>query len=307
MDQSWHEPPFGPADELAAMGQAVIATDADGVVMAWNPAAERLYGWTAKEAIGRNIADLCVPQMARDVAADIMDALRAGAQWSGGFLLRRKNGTMFPGLVTDAGIYREGEMVGVVGISTNLGTALRPLLERSTDAAVLLRADGIVTYASPAVQQLFGWPDESLVGKSIVPLMHPDDRQALAQFLADVVTQPGAHPPLEIRVQTEGCWKWAEAAVTNFLDDPVVRGIVCNLRLSPRRGAQEEAETRAAQLQTALHTRLVIEQAKGYLAGRYGTDPESAFQQMRQYARSHHLAIREVARRVLAKELKLSF
>lgn len=297
---------FSAADQLASMGQAVIATDVDGIVVSWNPAAERLYGWAADEAIGRDISELCVPQTAQDDAAEVMAALRAGAPWSGGFLLRRKNGTVFPGLVTGAGVYRDGALVGMVGVSTNLGAALRPLLERSNDATLVMRSDGIISYASPAVEQLFGWTEGSLVGSSVVLLLHPDDRRALAQFLATVVTQPGARAPLEIRVHCHGAWTWAEATLSNFLDDPEVRGVVCNLRLSSRRIAQEQAEARAAQLQTALDTRVVIEQAKGYLAGRNEIDPEAAFELLRQYARSRHIAVREVSRRVVDGQLRLA-
>lgn len=297
---------FSAADQLASVGQAVVATDVDGVVVSWNPAAERLYGWTADEAVGRHIADLCVPQSRQEDAAEVLVALRAGTSWSGGVLLRRKNGTMFPGLVTGAGVYRDGALVGMVGTSTNLGSALRPVLERCQDATLLMRSDGIITYASPAVEELFGWTDRSLIGSSVVPLLHPDDRRALAQFLATVVTQPGARAPLEVRVHCHGGWEWAETTLSDFLDDPEVRGVVCNLRLSPRRSAQEEAEAHAAQLQTALETRVVIEQAKGYLAGRDKMDPEAAFELMRQYARSHHVAIREVSRRVVDGQLCLA-
>ena len=138
-----------------------------------------------------------------------------------------------------------------------------------------------------------------------MPLMHPDDRLRLAEFLPHVVTEPGAHLPVEVRVHRDGGWVWADVTLTNFLDDPLVRGVVCNLRLSPRRAAQEEAETRARQLQTALDTRLVIEQAKGFLAGSKGMDPEEAFALMRLHARSHHLALRVVAGRVLSRQLDL--
>src|SRR5664279_5712108 len=134
-----------PSDQLAAIGQAVITTDLDGVVLYWNPAAQDLYGWTPQEAIGRNIASLTVPEVAQQVAADIMVALREGVPWSGGFPVRRKDGSRFPALVTDSGIYRDGTLIGIVGVSTNLGTALRPLLERSTDAALILRSDAVVT------------------------------------------------------------------------------------------------------------------------------------------------------------------
>jgi PAS domain S-box-containing protein len=298
------EAPFSAQDILDSSGMAVIATELDGTIVYWNRAAEHLYGWTAKEAVGRTIEEVLVPAVAADTAADIMAALRQGVSWTGGFPVRRKDGTMFPGLVVDSAIHRDGTLLGIVGVSTNLGTALRPLLERSTDAALVLRSDAVVSYASPAVNQLFGWED-SIVGTSVVPLLHPDERAALAQLMDEVVAQPGAHPPIEIRVLSEDGWVWAEAALTNLLDDPDVRGVVCNLRRSLRREALESAETRVAQLNTALQSRIIIEQAKGFLAARHDIEPDEAFQRLRSYSRNHHLVIREVARRVVARELDL--
>ena len=292
-------PRIDPADQLDAIGQAVITTDVQGVVVYWNRAAQDLYGWTPDEAIGRNIAVLTVPEVAQEVAADIMAALRDGIPWSGGFPVRRKDGNRFPALVTDAGVYRDGTLVGIIGVSTNLGTALRPLLERSTDAALVMRSDAVISYASPAVRQLFGWREEEIVGQSIVPLLHPEDRPALGRFLQKILAEPGAHPPLELRIRRGDEWVWTEAAMTNLLDDPVVRGVVCNLRLSPRRTAHEEAENRARQLQAALDSRVIIEQAKGFLAGRDGISPEAAFERLRHHARARHLAVRDLARRVI--------
>ena len=293
-------PAFDAADQLAALGQAVITTDVQGRVVYWNAAAEELYGWTAAEALGRPISTLSVPDIAQEVAADIMAALRKGIPWSGGFPVRRKDGRMFPALVTDAGIYRDGELVGIIGVSTNLGSAVRPLLERSSDAALVLRSDALVTYVSPAVEGLFGWQEEAVVGGSIIDLIHPEDRTTLADFLTEVVAQPGSHPAVELRVRQGDDWRWAEAALTNLLDDPFVRGVVCNLRPDLRREALLDAEARVAQLQQALDSRLLVERAKGYAAGRYGLDPEEVFEQMRAAARSRRAPLREIAAEVLA-------
>ena len=295
---------FTAPEILDAVGQAVVVTDVAGVVTYWNAAAEVLYGWTAEEALGCRVDELTVPPAGHETT-DIVQALRARSSWSGGFVVRRKDGTAFPALVTDAGIYRDGDLVGVVGVSTNLGAALRPLLERSTDAAVVLRSDAVITYASPAVTQLFGW-EESVVGTSVVPLLHPDERPALARFLEQVVAQPGAHPALELRLLSEKGWVWAEAAVTNLLDDPEVRGLVCNLRVSSRREAHETAEQRVEQLNTALRSRVLIEQAKGFLAARYGITPDEGFSRLRSYSRNHHMVIHEVSRRVVEGELELA-
>jgi PAS domain S-box-containing protein len=296
---------FRPEDVLSCIGQAVIATDLDGVVVYWNPAAEALYGWTAQEALGRAITTLTVPEVTQDVAADIIAALRDGISWSGGFLVRRRDGTRFPALVTDAGIRQDGALVGIVGISTNLGTALRPLLERSTDAALVLRSDAVVTYASPAVHRLFGWREDDVTGQSIVPKIHPDDRERLGRLIEQALQRPGAHPPVEFRVDSDDGWVWAEAALTNLLDDPIVRGVVCNMRRSGN-SALSEARIRIEQLETALESRLIIELAKGFLMGQEKIDAVEAFERLRNHARRHHLALREVSRRVVEGELHLS-
>jgi PAS domain S-box-containing protein len=291
---------FSADDVLSSLGQALIVTDLDGTVVRWNQAAEDLYGWTAEEALGRPITSLNVPEMWQEVAEDIMAALREGVPWSGGFPVRRKDGSMFTALVNDSGLYHEDKLVGIVGLSINLGSALEPLLERSTDAALVIRADAVITFASNAVEQLFGWKHEEIIGTSIIPMLHPDDLDALAAVLNRVASHPGAHQPVELRVRRDGEWLWAEAALTNFLDDPVVRGVVCNLRRSLGREAREEAETRVAQLQTALDSRVLIEQAKGYLAARLDIDPDAAFQRLRTDARSSHRSLRAVAQEVVA-------
>ncbi|MFF1381306.1 ANTAR domain-containing protein [Streptomyces sp. NPDC058308] len=54
-----------------------------------------------------------------------------------------------------------------------------------------------------------------------------------------------------------------------------------------------------AQLQTALDSRIIIEQAKGYLANRHDLDVEEAFTLMRRYARDHQTRLTEIARQVL--------
>lgn len=53
------------------------------------------------------------------------------------------------------------------------------------------------------------------------------------------------------------------------------------------------------QLQSALNSRVIIEQAKGLVAERYGMDMEGAFASLRGYARSHNRKLSDVAREVI--------
>ena len=58
---------------------------------------------------------------------------------------------------------------------------------------------------------------------------------------------------------------------------------------------------RNQQLELALRSRVMIEQAKGVLAERFRTDPEAAFELLRRAARSNRLRIHELAARVVAE------
>jgi PAS domain S-box-containing protein len=49
---------------VAAIGDAVVVTDRDGRVVVWNPAAERLFGWTETEAMGQRM-DMIIPERLR--------------------------------------------------------------------------------------------------------------------------------------------------------------------------------------------------------------------------------------------------
>jgi PAS domain S-box-containing protein len=50
---------------VQSAGDAIIAADRDGTIILWNPAAERLFGFTAEETLGRSL-DLIIPERFRD-------------------------------------------------------------------------------------------------------------------------------------------------------------------------------------------------------------------------------------------------
>ena len=106
---------------LDAVGQAIIATDLQGKIIYWNRAAKELYGWTAEEVMGLPIVEVTPSEELLKRAEEIMSELRAGRSWSGEFVVRRKDGSTFPAMVTDSPVYDEqGTQVGIIGVSTDL-------------------------------------------------------------------------------------------------------------------------------------------------------------------------------------------
>ena len=117
---------------LGAVEQAVIAIDLNGTIVYWNSFAERLYGWSAAEALGANILDIIPAAETRAQAIEILTRLKAGESWSGEFLVRRKDGSVFPVMVTDSPIISEqGELIGVVGVSVDISERKRAEEERA--------------------------------------------------------------------------------------------------------------------------------------------------------------------------------
>lgn len=91
--------------------------------------------------------------------------------------------------------------------------------------------------------------------------------------------------------------------------DPVIRQVgqaladaAANALLVLRE--RRQSELLADQLQHALTSRIVIEQAVGILAERWQVDVQQAFQRMRQYVRSHNLRLRDVAEAVVARDIE---
>ncbi len=106
---------------LNTVEQAVIATNLEGTVIYWNAFAEQLYGWPAVEAIGANIFDLTVPNVSKDMAEQIFSQMKIGGRWSGEFLVQRRDGIVFPALVTDSPILNDkNELIGIVGVSSDI-------------------------------------------------------------------------------------------------------------------------------------------------------------------------------------------
>ncbi|NKE73397.1 PAS domain S-box protein [Candidatus Manganitrophus noduliformans] len=126
------------ANLLDVVEQAVIATDIAGVILYWNRFAEKLYGWSTGEVLGRNIMEITLSDLSLDQAGEIMNLLARGEGWSGEFLVRRRDGASFMAMVIDTPIRDDqGKLIGIIGVSFDVSERKRAEIERDHHAAQL--------------------------------------------------------------------------------------------------------------------------------------------------------------------------
>jgi PAS domain S-box-containing protein len=120
------------ASLLNAVEQAVIATDLEGNIIYWNSFAEQLYGWSSPEVIGANVVDLIPAIASKDLATEIFNYLKDSRSWTGELLVQRRDGSEFYAMVTDSPILNDrGQLIGIVGVSTDVTEAKRAEKERA--------------------------------------------------------------------------------------------------------------------------------------------------------------------------------
>ncbi|CAI0626262.1 unnamed protein product [Linum tenue] len=105
---------------LQSMGQAVHVFDLSGNLIYWNRGAENLYGYSAAEALGRNLIELLVDPKDTTIAQDIVNRQLQGENWAGQFPVKTKIGGMITVVATNTFLYDDdGALSGLLCVSTD--------------------------------------------------------------------------------------------------------------------------------------------------------------------------------------------
>lgn len=146
-------------------------------------------------------------------------------------------------------------------------------------------------------------------GRAVVNVGLSDARGRWPRFssaAAEVGYQSAHAIPLRLRDSVIGAMNLFSAAVVELTDQDVAIGQaladIATIGLLQERAVRQSGLI-AEQLQTALNSRIRIEQAKGVLLASAGVSVDQAFQLMRDYSRRTNEPVKTVARRVIDREL----
>ncbi|MFT4039387.1 MAG: PAS domain S-box protein [Thermomicrobiales bacterium] len=225
---------------------AIIGKTLDGVITSWNPAAERLYGYTAAEAIGRPIS-LIIPLDRPEELPSIMGRLRRGEPIDHFETVRvRKDGERLDISVSISPIRDEaGAIIGAASIGRDItgqrhSERERQELARQADLEMAARheseerfravwtvtaeaiaisdPEGIVLDANPAYCALYGRSADEVVGQSFSVIFPVELRDAAEAQYRAIFAAAGAPSVFEARIHLPDGSERVVESRANFLE-----------------------------------------------------------------------------------------
>ena len=174
---------------------AIVSKTLDGLITSWNRAAERIFGWTAAEAVGRSITIVIPPDRLAE-EEDILARIKQGEKIEHFETTRmRKDGTRFEISLTVSPIKNaKGEVIGASKTARDISERLRgdeararlaAIVDSADDAIVSKTLDGVITSWNRAAQAMFGWTAAEAVGQRITLIIPrerwPEEDEVLAR------------------------------------------------------------------------------------------------------------------------------
>lgn len=202
---------------------AIQALDTEGVVMMWNPAAERIFGWTAAEAVGRY--NPIVPDDKREEFRQIRDRAMNGEPAAGVEIQRRrKDGTLIDLSVSTAPLRdARKRIIGIVGVLEDITERkrleqklaqsegrLRAIIDTEPECVKLIAADGALLEMNPAGLAMIEADSlDQVVGQRISSLVAPEYHAAFETLSEKAFRGESGTLEFEI-VGLKGTRRWLE-------------------------------------------------------------------------------------------------
>ncbi len=215
---------------------AIVGLDTEGTIRTWNLGAERVKGYTAEEAIGRNFS-MFYRQQDRDsgLPQEILRSARLDGRVEHSGWRVRKDGTQFWGNVVVTALHdAEGQLTGYVKVTRDLTEQhdlevalraseerLRVLVGQVADYAIIaLDTDGTIQTWNLGAERVKGYTAEEAIGRNFSMFYPKDDRRhGLPERMLAAAAERGRVEQTGWRVRKDGTQFWGDVVITALHDD----------------------------------------------------------------------------------------
>jgi PAS domain S-box-containing protein len=176
---------------VESSSDAIVTQCLDGTITGWNPAAERVFGYSAAEAVGSNI-DLIAPSDRTAEAHEILQRVGRGERIHHYETVRlRKDGIPIQVSLSISPIKTpNGQIIGASKIARDITESRkteqalrqqteerRRIFEASQDLILISDRKGILVQVSPSAEAILGYTPAEMIGRSGGDFIQPDDLQ----------------------------------------------------------------------------------------------------------------------------------
>lgn len=173
--------------------EAIIGKTLDGTIISWNAGAEKIYGYSANEAIGKPISIL-IPPNHPDEMPQILENIRRGEKVDHYETLRlRKDGhTIYVSLIVSPIRNESGEIVGASTIAADITerrkaeemrSFLASIVDSAEEAIIGKTLDGIIVSWNAGAEKIYGYSADEVIDRPISLLIPPDHIDEMPQIL----------------------------------------------------------------------------------------------------------------------------
>jgi PAS domain S-box-containing protein len=159
---------------IESSADAIMSMDKAGIITTWNAAAERLFGYTSKEAVGKHVRAVLPEDRLQALESTLLAVQRHGRVTSIETVRvdrdsRRTSVSLTVSPLSDA----EGRSLGLVAIARDVTERkrteekVRLAVEAAPTAMIMVDEGGTILLVNTQAERLFGYPRGDLVGRSI--------------------------------------------------------------------------------------------------------------------------------------------
>jgi PAS domain S-box-containing protein len=254
------------ASIVESSNDAIVSKSLQGIIQTWNSGAQRLFGYSAEQAIGSHIS-LIIPEERVHEEEHILGRICGGERVEHYETVRRRiDGELVQVSITVSPIRNEkGEIIGASKIARDISERLhtelalqqneeryRALTEASATVVWRTSPKGEVLFASDDWSRITGQSEEEKTGWGWLNAIHPEDQNRTIQCWKESIANQTLHEN-EFRVRTrDGSYRWfVVRSVPVFNTDGSVREWVgANTDIHDRRTAEEELIASSLRFQT---------------------------------------------------------